>query len=228
MIEKIDNFCHKFKSGEIKVRHSIKVSILNDLIYLRNYITTSPGIISPAKVEDKIRELKSLLKVWITNSTILNEFNLLSNEYIDRYIEMKNITVNPEKDSSEEEDKKLYTAPIPNYTKKLLKNIAVIRGDVSYLPIGPCCHYCIVYKIVDNIAFVIPMTTTPDVFNGYQISKSRFWRGTAIHAIYQFPLEIVEEKFTMPYDHKGELKEIFKSLELTIKNILPKERKRKS
>ena len=119
------------------------------------------------------------------------------------------------------------TSPTPNYTRKLFKDISIVKGDVTFLPIGPCCHYCIVYKVVDNIAYVIPITTTPDIFNGYSISKSRFWRGTAIYALYQFPIEIVIEKFTMPYDNKSELRSIFKSLESTFKSILPKEKKRK-
>ena len=231
MVNRIDKFSDKFKNGSIKIRHSIKVTILNALVYMKNFITSSPGVISSSKVEERIDEVYSLLKVWVTDSKILSEFKEIATDYVDKYIELKDYKEDmlKEEKTAEEGDKKVInnTSPTPNYTKKLFKDISIVKGDVTFLPIGPCCHYCIVYKVVDNIAYVIPITTTPDIFNGYSISKSRFWRGTAIYALYQFPIEIVIEKFTMPYDNKSELRSIFKSLESTFKSILPKEKKRK-
>ena len=231
MIERLDNFSNKFRYSSIKVKNSIKVEILNSIVYMKNYITTSPGIISPGKVEEKIKAVKSLLKVWVNDSKILSEFEELSKDYIDKYIylipEMDKIKINKEEEEEVKDQLISEKSVIPNYTRKLFKGVNIIRGDVSYLPIGPCCHYCIVYKVVNNVAYVIPMTTTPDIFTGFQISKSRFWKGTAIYALYQFPIDFVADKFTMPYDHKGELRDIFRSLEKEFKLILPKDRKKK-
>ena len=229
MIERLDNFGNKFRYGSIKIRHSIKVDILNSIVCMKNYITTSPGIISPGKVEEKIKVIESLLKVWVTDPKILSEFEELSKDYVSKYIELVPENMDKIEASKEEVGDQLISekSVIPNHTRRLFKGVNIIKGDVSYLPIGPCCHYCITYKVVNNIAYVIPMTTTPDIFTGFQISKSRFWKGTAIYALYQFPVDFVADKFTMPYDHKGELKDIFKSLEKEFKSILPKERKKR-
>lgn len=211
-----------------KLRQSIKTNILNCFVCIKNYITLSPGVISPGKVENKVKEIREYVKVWIKNTDLTKKIESVLGEFENRYIELIQ-----EEDKIIEEKQELINEVIgpveierpialPNYTRKLLSEVDPIKGDVSYLPIGPCSHYCIVYKVVGDISYVIPLTTTLGIFAGYEISKSRFFKGMAEHALYQFPTSLVKEKLTMPYDHKGELRCIFKYVEDGFRSIFPK------
>lgn len=229
MLEKIQKIEHLIKNE--KIRNSIRSKILNGFTYLKNFITLSPGILSPGKVEDKICEIKSYTTVWVKNEQLNKDISNLLLEYESRYLEMIPDKVDEEKQELVKEiigttDIPTPAATLPNYVRKLLSEVDPIKGDVSYLPIGPCSHYCIVYKVLGDISYVIPLTTTPGVFTGYKISKSRFFKGIAIYTLYQFPTSMVKDKLTIPYDHKSELKEIFKSVENTIRSIFPREVKR--
>lgn len=212
---------------EEKLRHSIKTDILNCIVCLKNYITMSPGVISPGKVEKKIKDIRSFVKVWIKNPNLINKINSTLIEFENRFIEMipEKLTENLEKqDTIDTIGTTEISRPValPNYTRKLLSDVDPIKGDVSYLPIGPCSHYCIVYKVCNDITYVIPLTTTKDIFTGYEISKSRFFKGIAIYTLYQFPTSLVKEKLTIPYDHKSELRNIFRSVENEFRSIFPK------
>ena len=159
-----------------KLRQSIKTDILNCIVCLKNYITLSPGVISPGKTENKIKEVRGYVKVWIKNTSLVEKINKTLTEFENRYLE---ILPNPpeEKDMTESISiPENQPTILPNYVRKLLSEVDPIRGDVSYLPIGPCSHYCIVYKISGNVTYVIPLTTTMGIFSGYEISKSRFYK----------------------------------------------------
>lgn len=41
-----------------------------------------------------------------------------------------------------------------------LRPETIERGDVAFLPIGPILHYCIVFKVVGEISFVLSITTS--------------------------------------------------------------------
>ena len=224
MLSKLVNLEKEIKNE--KLRQSIKTDILNCIVCLKNYITFSPGVISPGKTEDKIKEIRGYIKVWIKNASLVDKIDKTITEFEYRYLE---ISPNP---PEEKEVTELINIPderpktLPNYVRKLLNEVDPIKGDVSYLPIGPCSHYCIVYKISGDVTYVIPLTTTLDVFSGYEISKSRFYKGMAIYTLHQFPTSLVKEKLTIPYDHKGELRNIFKSVEEEFRSIFPKTTKR--
>ena len=83
------------------------------------------------------------------------------------------------------------------------------------------------YKVIKDITLVIPMTTDTESFEGFEIKKSRFWKGKAIYSINQFPTSVVKRGFVMPYDHKLEGNQIIKRCEEFLKEIFPKNRKRK-
>lgn len=220
MVNKIQEIEQSIKNE--KIRQLIKSKILNGLICLKKFITMSPGVISPGKIEDKISEIRSYVSIWIKNTELLKNIEITLKEFEERYIEM----ILPDEDnrveSSEEVILREQPKSLPNYARKLLNEVDPIKGDVSYLPIGPCSHYCIVYKVSGNVSYVIPLTTTEGIFSGYEISKSRFFRGIAIFTLYQFPTSLVKEKLTIPYDHKGELRSIFKAVEDEFRSIMPR------
>ena len=70
------------------------------------------------------------------------------------------------------------------------------------------------------------MTTTGGhLGEGYDIAKSRFFKGKALYSLYQFPISMVKEKFTIPFDNITELRNIFKGFEDNMRKILPRLRK---
>lgn len=205
-----------------KIKHSIKVDILNNLEYIKSFITSSPGLISPGKVEDKMKDVSGYLKVWIRNSEILEKAEELFKEIKVRYIDL----VEEEKPEENSTVVPVISYTIPGYTKKLFKDVELKKGDISYLPIGPSSHYCIIYKILNDTCYLIPMTTTGGhLGEGYDIAKSRFFKGKALYSLYQFPISMVKEKFTIPFDNITELRNIFKGFEDNMRKILPRLRK---
>lgn len=223
---KIDILSLKFKDE--KLRNTIKTNILNGLIFIKKFLESSPGIISPSKVCEKINQIKEYLGVWVKNKDLIDSTNDIFKEIIDKYINLvdEEDTEKPKEQSIE--INKLSEKPVkdyvPWYTKKLFNGIEVKRQDVAYLPIGPCHHYCIVYKVLGDKTYIIPITTNIDAFDGYVIEKSRFFKGKAIFSIYQYPTSVVKDKLVLPYDHKSEVNNIFKALEEFMTSILPKKR----
>lgn len=206
-----------------KIKNTIKCTMFNNLIYLERYIQHGPGIVSPAKVEEKLDSTIELSTIWIKDS----EFNSLLNSVSER---IKNNNLVEEKVALDnEENAVIIEEPpsIPRYIERLRPK-EIVKLDVAYLPIGPVNHYCLVYKVIGEVSFVIPFTTSGvDQFVGYDITKSRFWKGKAVYTLHQFPTSMVLSKFVMPYDHKTEAMLIIKNCESYIRGLLPKERKRK-
>lgn len=229
MEKRIDRLIKSF--SEEKLKNTIKVDILNDLRYIGKFITSSPGIISPAKVSEKMKSVEGYLSVWVRNKELTEEVKSLFQEITDRYInlvesEEEKTTILPET-VIEAKKSSVKSSIIPWSTKRLYNDVEIKKYDVSYLPVGPCNHYCLVYKVVGDKTYVIPLTTNTEVFNGYMIEKSRFFKGMAIFSLYQFPTSLVKDHFVLPYDHKGEANKIIKSLEDLLKSMLPRERKPK-
>ena len=111
---------------------------------------------------------------------------------------------------------------LPMYIERLRPE-TIERGDVAFLPIGPILHYCIVFKVVGEISFVLSITTSGEAkgFVGYQLERSRFFKGTALYTLHQVPTALVNRKFVMPYDNKAELGRIFTGCEEYLKtNVL--------
>lgn len=219
------NYLLELLRDKTKLKNSIKCTIVNHLMYIDKFIQTGPGVISPAKVEEKLGIILDLSNIWVKdsefNEIFMNIKNTLMSEYL--YPSISNKESIPETLEDEVHVPELN----PRYIERLRpKNVE--RLDVSYLPIGPVSHYCLVYKVVGDVSFVIPFTTSgSDQFIGYDIEKSRFWRGKAAFTLHQFPTSMVLSKFVMPYDHKLEANMIIKSCEKYIRGLLPKERKKK-
>ena len=118
--------------------------------------------------------------------------------------------------------------PIPEYVKRIRPSELKI-GDVVYLFVGPIQHYCIIKKITKDTLFVIPITSNVTDFIGYKIEKSRFFHGTAIFSIVQYPIDLAIKKFVIPYDNRTELLNIIKQCDnyLRDNNIISKAIKRK-
>ena len=224
LVEDIDNIILDIK-GE-KIKNTIKTEIINNLDYVKLFITSSPGLISPSIVGDKINTTRQYLKVWVKGNNIYSTCDTIFSEIESRFINLQDTEEDKEEDSVKiPEDYTSYT--IPSRTKKLFsKDMEIRRGDVSYLPVGPCRHYCIVYKIIDDTCLVLPITTSGGYLGfGYDIEKSRFFKGTVLYSINQFPKSMVAEYFALPYDSVGEVRKIFKGFEEMMKSILPKPRK---
>lgn len=222
LVNSINNLLSEVKKE--KLRNTIKVEILNNLDYIKTFITSSPGLISPSIVSNKIKEIRQYLKVWIKNTNLVSELEKVFIEVENRYITL--VEDNDDSPLVNEKPIEVIPATIPSRTKKLFKDVELQRGDVSYLPVGPCCHYCIVYKIIDDTCLVIPITSSGGHLGfGYDIEKSRFFKGTVLYSLSQFPISMVVDGFTMPYDSIGELRKIFKGFEEKLRSILPKPRK---
>ena len=229
MIDKLEEYIHKIRESKT-LKNKYRTSILTDLDVVLRFLKTSPGIISPAKVDEKIELIVVTLKnPWcnVLGSSLITDLTKLLVDIRKNYIllegEERVVAVCPT-----ERDKDLLSLPeedlldkgtvISALPKRLLRllNVDIQKGDVSLLPIGPCQHYCLVYKIVDDITYVIPITSTPGVFVGYPITKSRFFKGMAIFSIQQFPTALVRSKLAMPYDNKSECYAIFRAFEENI------------
>ena len=231
MIKELTELHSKIK--ELKGKNSIKVNILNSIDYLIKFIETSPGIIGTSKIEDKIAIIRSnIVSPWLSlEKGLIDEVRELLDRYTDKYINL--IPVEEEECKIEDTKSELslfpeqVTVQMPHRLKRLFIDVVPMKGDVSYLPIGPIHHYCIVYKVVGDVSYVIPLTTTTGIFEGYTLEKSRFFKGTAIISLSQFPTSLVSEKFVMPYDNKSEFRNICKTLEEQLFKILPRQKKKK-
>lgn len=241
MIDKLEEYIHKIRESKT-LKNKYRTSILTDLDVVLRFLKTSPGIISPAKVDEKIELITVTLKnPWcqvLDSSLITDLTKLLANirkDYIllegeERVVAEcpterdKDILSLPEEDLL---DKGTVISALPKRILRLL-DVDIQKGDVSLLPIGPCQHYCLVYKIIDDITYVIPITSTPGVFVGYPITKSRFFKGMAIFSIQQFPTALVRSKLAMPYDNKSECYAIFRAFEENIRSIVPRKKKIKA
>ena len=222
LANKIESLLLRYK--EEKLRNTIKSDILNGLGFIKKFIESSPGVISPIKVSEKMKEVEGYLKVWIKKPDLVEETKSIFSEITNRYIDISETKEDKNVITSVLDKKPIKDSILPWHTKRLFSEVDIRRQDVAYLPIGPCNHYCLVYKVVGDKTYIIPITTDVDAFDGYSIEKSRFFRGKAIFSLYQFPTSMVKDKFVLPYDHKSEANNIFKALEEFMTSILPKKR----
>ena len=222
MLDRINSLLLKYK--EEKLKNTIKTNILNNLEFIKRFIESSPGVISPVKVSEKMKEVEGYLRVWIKKPDLIEETNSLFSEITNRYIDISETKEEKGLVTSVLGKKPVKDSIIPWHTKKLFSGVEIRRQDVAYLPIGPCNHYCLIYKIVGESTYIIPITTDTETFDGYLIEKSRFFKGKAIFSLYQYPTSMVKDRLVLPYDHKSEANNIFKALEDFMTSILPRKR----
>ena len=229
------------------IRNSIKTSILGNIDSIIRFLQVGAGIVSLDLVDKNVSNLIGTSKVWIKDKTLVKEIVTTSLEFklkfLDDKIEDKIMTSNNSNEPKEinivEEDKlhnnlsttnmkKEVLDPIPEYVKRVRPSTLKI-GDVVYLFVGPVQHYCIVKKITKDTLFVIPITSNVTDFIGYKIEKSRFFHGTAIFSVVQYPIDLAIKKFVIPYDNRTELLNIIKQCDnyLRENNIISKAIKRK-
>ena len=228
------------------IRNSIKVSLLGNIDNIIRFLQVGAGIVSLDLVNKNVSNLVGTSKVWIKNKLLVKDIVTTSLEFKLKFLDDKSDEFNcdflnsQQADSSNDdnviEDKQSITTkkskdtldPIPEYVKRIRPSELKI-GDVVYLFVGPIQHYCIIKKITKDTLFVIPITSNVTDFIGYKIEKSRFFHGTAIFSIVQYPIDLAIKKFVIPYDNRTELLNIIKQCDnyLRDNNIISKAIKRK-
>ena len=243
-----------FSFGEIRknvneltnIRNSIKTSLLGNIDNIIRFLQVGAGIVSLDLVNKNVSNLVGTSKVWIKNKLLVKDIVTTSSEFKLKFLDDKSDEFNYDTLDSQQadgsnddnviEDKQSITTkkskdtldPIPEYVKRIRPSELKI-GDVVYLFVGPIQHYCIVKKITKNTLFVIPITSNVTDFIGYKIEKSRFFHGTAIFSVVQYPIDLAIKKFVIPYDNRTELLNIIKQCDnyLRDNNIISKAIKRK-
>jgi len=228
------------------IRNSIKVSLLGNIDNIIRFLQVGAGIVSLDLVNKNVSNLIGTSKVWIKNKLLVKDIVTTSLEFKLKFLDDKSDEFNcdflnsQQADGSNDdnviEDKQSITTkkskdtldPIPEYVKRVRPSELKI-GDVVYLFVGPIQHYCIVKKITKDTLFVIPITSNVTDFIGYKIEKSRFFHGTAIFSVVQYPIDLAIKKFVIPYDNRTELLNIIKQCDnyLRDNNIISKAIKRK-
>lgn len=228
------------------IRNSIKTSLLGNIDNIIRFLQVGAGIVSLDLVNKNVSNLVGTSKVWIKNKLLVKDIVTTSSEFKLKFLDDKSDEFNCDTldsqqadDSNDDnviEDKQSITTkkskdtldPIPEYVKRVRPSELKI-GDVVYLFVGPIQHYCIVKKITKDTLFVIPITSNVTDFIGYKIEKSRFFHGTAIFSIVQYPIDLAIKKFVIPYDNRTELLNIIKQCDnyLRDNNIISKAIKRK-
>lgn len=228
------------------IRNSIKVSLLGNIDNIIRFLQVGAGIVSLDLVNKNVSNLIGTSKVWIKNKLLVKDIVTTSLEFKLKFLDDKSDEFNcdflnsQQADGSNDdnviEDKQSITTkkskdtldPIPEYIKRVRPSELKI-GDVVYLFVGPIQHYCIVKKITKDTLFVIPITSNVTDFIGYKIEKSRFFHGTAIFSVVQYPIDLAIKKFVIPYDNRTELLNIIKQCDnyLRDNNIISKAIKRK-
>lgn len=228
------------------IRNSIKVSLLGNIDNIIRFLQVGAGIVSLDLVNKNVSNLIGTSKVWIKNKLLVKDIVTTSLEFKLKFLDDKSDEFNCDFLNSQQvdgsnddnviEDKQSITTkkskdtldPIPEYVKRVRPSELKI-GDVVYLFVGPIQHYCIVKKITKDTLFVIPITSNITDFIGYKIEKSRFFHGTAIFSVVQYPIDLAIKKFVIPYDNRTELLNIIKQCDnyLRDNNIISKAIKRK-
>lgn len=228
------------------IRNSIKASLLGNIDNIIRFLQVGAGIVSLDLVNKNVSNLIGTSKVWIKNKLLVKDIVTTSLEFKLKFLDDKSDEFNcdflnsQQADGSNDdnviEDKLPITTkkskdtldPIPEYVKRVRPSELKI-GDVVYLFVGPIQHYCIVKKITKDTLFVIPITSNVTDFIGYKIEKSRFFHGTAIFSVVQYPIDLAIKKFVIPYDNRTELLNIIKQCDnyLRDNNIISKAIKRK-
>lgn len=230
------------------IRNSIKVSLLGNIDNIIRFLQVGAGIVSLDLVNKNVSNLIGTSKVWIKNKLLVKDIVTTSLEFKLKFLDDKSDEFNcdflnsqqadgsNDNDDNVIEDKQSITTkkskdtldPIPEYVKRVRPSELKV-GDVVYLFVGPIQHYCIVKKITKDTLFVIPITSNVTDFIGYKIEKSRFFHGTAIFSVVQYPIDLAIKKFVIPYDNRTELLNIIKQCDnyLRDNNIISKAIKRK-
>lgn len=229
-----------------KLKNGIKKSIIGDLIEVLRYIKNGPGVVSSEKVSKCLGEVKSLLSVWVKDTSVLKnwyeEIDYIKDSILPESNELTKAIKNEKKEAEKEFlEKREYLLTSEEVLDKpigmdmprryrILFPESLEKLDVVYVPIGVIPHYCIVYKVVGDITYVVSMTSNKNKeYTGHLIEKSRFWSGsTAVFALHQIPTKLALSMYVMPFDSKIEGNTILQECtEFLTKNILIKSRRKK-
>lgn len=228
-----------------KLKNGIKKSISEKLITVLRYIKHGPGIVNQDIASRSLGDVKKYLGVWVKDTEVVGdwceEINLIKqelfppkNELLSDVLEEK---LEEEKKILEKRDiaiesKEVIDKPVVEMERRyrVLFPESLEKLDVVYVPIGVIPHYCIVYKVVGDITYVLSMTSNKNKeYTGHLIEKSRFWSGsTAIFSLHQIPTRLAMSMYVMPFDSKSEGNQILRECtEFLTKNILIKTRRKK-
>lgn len=218
------------------IKNSIKKTITEGLDEMIRFLMVGPGVVSPEATRTRCNKVMDLIKIWYKKPE--------DRDCIEKILDIKRKFITPSLTAGDSEEKSISQREeeivtrskeleekipadlrekyLPMYIERLRPE-TIERGDVAFLPIGPILHYCIVFKVVGEISFVLSITTSGEAkgFVGYQLERSRFFKGTALYTLHQVPTALVNRKFVMPYDNKAELGRIFTGCEEYLKtNVL--------
>lgn len=222
------------------IKNEIKKKLLENLDEIIRFLVVGPGVVSPETTRTRCNRVIDLVKVWYKSpesGSIMEKILEVKKKYVvvsipeseeKEFSDLEREVMTKTKELEDKISPELREKYLPLYIERLRPN-SIERGDVAFLPIGPILHYCIVFKVIGDISFVVSITTnTTEDFIGYKLEKSRFFKGTAVYALHQVPTALVMRKFVMPYDNKSELIKILSECENYIKsNILKRTYRRK-
>lgn len=242
----LEGHCYKIRTSKF-IKNNIKKELVESLEFISRFLLVGPGVTSPVVVKQKINRTGQLTKAWIRDvdlaKGILETIGMVKIKFLEpsetddeateivkaekvaqEVAEIRDI---PKKDRDMEAELKDYVNKVPKYVERLRPE-KLEKLDISYLPIGPVPHYCMVYKILSDVTYVIPITSHGDMFQGCPIEKSRFLKGKFIYTLYQFPTSLVLSRFVMPYDARTEGTRVCKEISEYFKSsVIPKTRKQK-
>lgn len=100
------------------------------------------------------------------------------------------------------------------------KTDKIEKYDVIVSNIGPCAHFCAVYKVVDDIVYVISISSKSKL-NGIEINDSKMFKGGYfIPYIYPVSLQNALSHFCFRLDNKKEFDNVIKVMKKNYSNLI--------
>lgn len=236
-------------------KNSIKSTLISNLETISKYLNSGYSLISSEVLKNDIKSIKNIIKAWIRNPELIKEietfltnfeeFNLsVEKEPLKQYLieeirenkelmtENKLVSEKIEEELDDFKDKNLkiadYLTSKSSFRYKDLKPERLEKLDVCYLPIGVIPHYCLVYKVLGDICYVMSITTNSDSkYVGYDIKDSRFFKGTVTFSLIQIPTSLAKKMFVTVYDSKSEGLKIMKEANKYFQSLIPTKRSKK-
>lgn len=245
---KTENLRRKIESYT-RLKTSVKKMLDEKLGIISRFIKVGPGVVSPEKVRKTLGDVRSLLGIWVRDTETVKDWYELIDEIkgglFPEDFEKETVLGFINEEKKDEEERILEKRDMDIESSDEINSIAAINQeinkryrslypenleklDICYLPIGVIPHYCLVYKVLGPITYVISLTSNKKKeFIGHVIEKSRFFKGsTATYSLHQVPTSMALKMYVMPFDSKTEGNTILKECtEYLSTNIIIKTRK---
>lgn len=238
-INELEKFIKNMETPESLIRvNKTKKDFTEKINGVLDYLRKGASICSPLQAKKDCTYLLGLSKIYLrSKGTDFNKLieDIQTSDMLINGVEFENPIPAPIEISKKKKkltpnlgsapDKGGYKVSKVDLSKYRLKPDTIEKGDVVSLPVGPVDHYCLVCKVVDDRTYVIPITTQTS-FKGLKVEKSRFFKGTAIFSVLQYPTSMCTSRFIMPFDHKTEAAFLIRTVTKYLQNnVLPRNRK---